>query len=178
MVVLQSVMIFSQIKSPRIMGWYTTVDANIGYDLADIIRTSLSNEDDIIYENQEFGRFNYGFSAQIGFQPIRRFSLSAGFRYSYITPNFHLLYNVFQANYFINLNQSEDFDYIFLKGGSQMNKSAVDDAGFIGIGYGKIEPLGKHFGHQYQIFMESQVHHEGTWFIGVSYGITLFNKKL
>ena len=164
------------------LGLFSGIDANIGYDLGAIIRTATENTENIYdpyqYDTrQKPGRLNYGFTYLAGYQPFSRFSFAGGFRYSYVDPNFHIIYALAQANVYLGPLYEEDFQYIFVRGGGMLNHSAVSNAGFFGVGFGKIEPLGNHFGHFFQMYIESQVLDQGTAFLGISYGIILFGNK-
>ncbi|GEM_PF-1727819 len=167
----------------RPLGLYTSLDAGIGYDLAAIIRTASTDKDDIYnpnspyYSQHEPGRLNYGFTYMVGYQPINRLSLAGGFRYSYVNPDFHILYALAQANVYVGALYDEDFQYIFVRGGGMLNHSEVSGAGFVSVGFGKMEPLGKHFGHFFQIFIESQHLDRGTAFLGLSYGVIVFGNS-
>lgn len=175
---LTSGSIFGQ-KKPNKLGVFGSVEANIGFDLADIIRTK-SAQSQYEYERLPPGKFNYGFTSQVGFQPLTWLALNGGLRYSYIDPNYHMLYVTVQPQFFLGDPKDEEFKYLFLNLGQKINKTAAKDAGFVGIGVGMIEPVNKNIGHKFQISLEDQVlDGEGNVFIGVSYGIVFFsNKKL
>ncbi|MBU4538312.1 MAG: hypothetical protein L6264_10715 [Weeksellaceae bacterium] len=176
MFLLISVFGFAQEK-PNKLGVFGTFDANVGFDLGDIIRTNQAKTD---YEKSQLppGKFNYGFSSQIGFQPLNWFALGGGLRYSYIDPNYHMLYAMVQPTFFIGDRKEEDFLYIYGNYGTKINQTATKQGDFVGLGIGKIEPLGKHFGHKFQIYLEDQIlDNEGNIFIGLSYGIVIFSNK-
>lgn len=167
---------FSQEESTK-LGVFTSFDANIGLDLADIIRTSQAETQE---EKDRLppGKFNYGFSALAGIQPFNWFSVSGGLRYSYIDPNYHLLYYKLQPQFYLGDPKDEEFTYLFANFGSMINHTAAKQAGFVGIGVGFVEPLSKRFGHQFQINLDDQIlDGNGNIFIGISYGIILFSNK-
>ena len=169
-------MLYGQEKSNK-LGVFTSLDLNIGFDLGDIIRTNLAKDD---YELSQLppGKFNYGISFLVGVQPINWFSLSAGLRYSYIDPNYHLVYYKVQPNFYLGDSTDQDFLYLFANVGSKLNETAAEKASFVGVGIGKIEPLSKRFGHQFQVSLDNQIiNREGNIFIGFSYGIILFGNK-
>lgn len=169
---------FAQEK-PNKLGVFGSIETNIGFDLGDMIRTSNAKTD---YEKSQLpsGKFNYGFASQIGFQPLNWFALSGGLRYSYIDPNYHLLYFTVQPYFFLGDPRDEDFGFIFVNYGNKMNQTAARNGGFVGLGIGKIEPLSKRFGHKFQLYLEDQIlDGNGNIFIGLSYGIVIFsNQKL
>lgn len=171
-----SLSVFAQKKSTK-LGVFTSVDANIGFDLASIMRDNQAQNE---YEKSQLppGKFNYGFSLLTGYQPLNWFSLSGGLRYSYIDPNFHLLYYKVQPNFYINNPEADDLVYLFANFGAKINHTAAKKAGFVGIGIGKTEPLSKRFGHQFQLSLDDQIiDGNGSIFIGLSYGIILFSNK-
>ena len=159
------------------LGFYTTLDADIGLDLASIIRNTKEKTIKEQYAEPP-GKFHYGFSLLAGYQLLNRFSISGGVRYSFIDPNYHLIYYKVQPNFFLGDPKNQDFMYIFANFGSKLNHTAAKNAGFAGIGIGKIEPLNQRFGHQFQISLDDQIiDGNATVFIGLSYGIILFSNK-
>ena len=171
-----STLAFSQEK-PAKLGVFGSLEASVGLDLADIIRTNNAQSD---YEKSQLppGKFNYGFTSQIGFQPFNWFALSGGIRYSYIDPNYHLLYAMVQPHFFLGDPKDQDFLYIYGNFGTKINQTAAKNAGFAGLGIGKIEPLNKHLGHKFQLYLEDQVlDGEGNIFIGLSYGVVFLGNK-
>lgn len=174
--ILFSPLIFAQEK-PLKLGVFSTIDLNIGFDLPAIIKNNQAESE---YEKSQLppGKFNYGSSFMMGFHAVSWFSVSGGFRYSYIDPNYHLLYYKIQPQFYVGNPRDEDFLYLFANFGMKLNQTAAKKAGFFGIGVGKIEPLSKRFGHQFQISLDNQVtDNESNIFLGFSYGIVLFSNK-
>ena len=174
--IASSIFLYSQ-KTTTKLGVFTSLDANIGFDLGSMIRNSKAKTD---YEKSKLppGKYNYGFSVLAGYQPFNWFSVSGGLRYSYIDPNFHLIYYKVQPNFYINDPESDDLVYLFANFGNKINHTAAKNAGFVGIGIGAIEPLSKRFGHQFQVSLDDQIiDGESSVFIGISYGIILFSNK-
>lgn len=169
---------FSQDYQPRKnLGFFGTLETNIGFDLASMFKNSQAKTE---YERYTAppGKFNYGVTSQVGYQPISWFALAGGMRYSYIDPNFHLLYWTVQPYFIINDKIDDDYIYLSPKFGSQTNQSAVNNAKFIGINLGKIEAMGNNLAQQYAVSLETQViGGESTFFIGPSYGLTLFSNS-
>jgi len=168
--------LFSQQK-PEKLRFFTILEANIGFDVAAIIREKQVTSE---YERQNLdpGKFNYGFAAQAGFQPINWFALGTGLRYSFVDPNFHVMYWNVQPYFFINNPKDEDFVFLSANYGTQINRTASKNAKFVGISAGFFEPISKHFGNKFQLNLEVQnFDGNGTFFIGFSYGITFFSNK-
>lgn len=174
--ILMGTCFFAQMSSEK-LGFFSSVEANVGFDLAHIIKENQAVTD---YEKAQVppGKFNYGFHAQAGYQPLNWFSLAGGLRYSYIDPNFHLLYVTLQPNFYISDPMDEYFEYLFASIGQKINRTAAENAGFAGIGFGKMTPLTTRFGQKFQLYLEDQlVDGNGSVFVGLSYGIVLFSNK-
>ena len=173
-----STFVFSQDYPPRKkLGFFTTLDAGVGFDLASLIRNRQAKTD---YEVSQVppGRYNYGFSSQVGYQPISWFAVAGGLRYSYIDPNYHLLYFTIQPYFFISDKTDDDFLFISAKYGNKINHTAAKNAGFIGISLGKMEALTNNLGQYFSVNLEDQVlDGEGTFFVGLTYGLMLFSNK-
>ena len=159
------------------LGVFTSLEAQLGFDLASIFRQKPADQTyDQYFKESKPGKFNYGFTGQIGIHPISWFAISGGLRYSYIDPNFHMLYFQVQPYFFVTPPDEKQFGYVFGTFGTKINQTAANHASFGGVGVGRIEPLGKRFGQKYQIYLEDQVlDGNGTLFIGISYGIVLFS---
>lgn len=171
-----SALIFGQAHTKK-LGAFGSVEVNAGFDLADIIRTKNAKND---FERRQLppGKFNYGVTSLVGFHPLNRLALSGGLRYSYIDPNYHLLYAVVQPELVLGTLEDENFNYLFANFGQKINHTAAADAGLVGLGFGTVESLGKNFGHKLQVYVEDQITAgEANIFVGISYGIILFSNK-
>ena len=168
--------LFGQEKSKK-LGFFTTVEANLGFDLGAIIKESqVTNE----YEkrNLDPGKFNYGFAAQVGYQPLNWLALGTGLRYSYVDPNFHVVYWSLQPYIIVSNSKDEEKYYISPTFGTQINHTASRNAKFFGIGVGAFEPVKNKFANKFQVNVEVQdFDGNGTVFVGFTYGITLFSNK-
>lgn len=175
--ILFSIFAFSQEKKSLKLGAFGSLEANIGLDLKEIIRRNNATNDYEKY-NEPPGKFNYGFSANAGFQPLKWFAVSGGLRYSYVDPNYHLIYATAQPYFILNNPEDREFVYIFANIGQQINKTAAEKSGFLGLGIGKIEPINERLGQKFQIYLDDQViAGEANVFIGISYGIVIFSNK-
>ena len=114
---------FGQEKAAK-LGAFSTLETNIGLDLAQMIRDGRAKTD---YEKSQLppGKYNYGFTAQIGVQPLNWFALGGGLRYSYIDPNYHLLYAMVQPKFFLGDTRDEEFFYLFGSMGTKINRTAA-----------------------------------------------------
>ena len=178
LLLLISNFLFSQEK-PNKLGIFGVVEANIGFDVAAMIKQSQVTSE---YQRQNLdpGKFNYGFAAQVGYQPLNWFALGIGLRYSYVDPNFHVIYWTVQPFFIISNPQDEEFTYISANFGTQINHTSSKNAKLIGLSFGFFEPITKSLGNKFQINLDVQnFDGNSTFFIGFSYGITFFsNKKL
>ena len=168
---------FSQEKANYKLGFFSSVEANFGFDLAAMIKSDRAQTE---YEKQQLdpGKFNYGFTAQVGYQPINWFAIGTGLRYSFVDPNFHVIYFTLQPYFFVGNPKDAEFTYLSLNMGRQINQTASRNAGFIGLSIGRFEPINKRFGNKFQINLETQSFDgEGTLFVGFTYGLTFFSNK-
>lgn len=170
--------IFSQEKSNK-LGFFGTAEANVGFDVGAMIKENQVTSE---YERQKLdpGKFNYGFTTQVGFQPLQWFAMGTGLRYSYVNPNFHVIYWTLQPYFIISSPKDDEFTFISINYGSQINNTASKNAKLIGLSVGFFEPITKNLGNKFQLSLEAQnFDGNGTLFLGFTYGILLFsNKKL
>lgn len=176
--VVLSLKTFSQEKSNK-LGLFGVVEANVGFDVAAMIKENKATNE---YDRQRLdpGKFNYGFAAQLGYQPLNWFALGTGVRYSYVDPNFHVVYWTLQPFFIVSNPRDEEFTYVSANFGTQINQTASKNAKLAGISVGFFEPITKNLGNKFQINLEVQnFDGNSTFFVGFSYGITIFsNKKL
>lgn len=174
---LAGIFVSAQKSENHKLGLFSSIEANVGFDLASIIRDKNAKTD---YERSQLppGKFNYGFSGQVGFQPWNRFALSSGIRYSYIDPNYHLLYLTAQPSFFLGDPKDEEFTYIFANASMKINQTAATNAGFVGLGIGKVIPAANRLGNKFQLYLENQVlDGNSSVFVGFSYGLIFFSNK-
>ena len=80
--------------------------------------------------------------------------------------------------FFINDKTDDDFLFISAKYGNKINHTAAKNAGFIGLSIGKMEPMTNNLGQYFSVNLESQVVDDnGTFFVGLTYGLMLFSNK-
>jgi hypothetical protein len=159
------------------MGFYTNLDANIGFDLVTILRND-KNKTEYEKQQEDPGKFNYGFTTTAGFQPLKWFVLGAGFRYSYIDPNNHFIYFLLQPQFILSNPQEDDPIFLKLSLGKQINQTSINNNEFLGISLGKTEVLSPRFSHYFQVNLDFQNANDGgVAFVGVSYGVQIFSNK-
>lgn len=159
------------------MGFYTNLDANIGFDLVTILRSD-KNKTEYEKQQEEPGKYNYGFTATAGFQPLKWFVFGAGLRYSYIDPNNHFIYFLIQPQFILNNPQDDDPFFLKLSLGKQINHTSINNNEFLGISFGKTEVLSPRFSHYFQFNLDFQNANDGgVAFVGFSYGVQIFSNK-
>lgn len=160
------------------LGVFTSITGNIAYQPVDILNQDDEDFPDYYDDDDEPGKFNYGFTGSIGFHVIPRFVISSGIRYSYIDPNYHILYATIQPQVVISKIREEEQSFVFVNFGKKINHTATAKAGFFGLGVGQMINHGTHFGVQYQLYAEVQsLDFNSPAFIGLSIGIFVNSHK-
>lgn len=158
--------------------FFGTVQSDVGFDLATVIRkpdqqTGLYNAED-----QSSMHFSYGFTGQVGYQPVNWLALSGGLRYSYISTKFHNVYWVVQPYFFTSDADSKDFNFLTIFFGTQLNTTqGLRNNRFFGMGLGKFDLVGNNLAQKIQLNLDIQQAEKALWFVGFSYGITVFSNK-
>ncbi len=151
------------------LGLFAEGSAHIGFDLASVIGTNEDREKHL----------TLGLGAQMGVQPLTWLAISGGFRYSYITPNYHLLgYNI-QPYFFIGAPENEDFNFLSFKWGKKQNRNLTSMGNWYGHSIGKIE-VGdrRQLGQKMELSLDFyDLGQDKFAFIGFSYAIVLFSNK-
>ncbi len=175
---LMSIVTFSQQKENLKLAVFGSVQADVGLDLGSIIRKPQNPEEYYSTTNQHPTYFTYGFTGQVGYQPLNWLALSGGLRYSYISPKFHNVYWMVQPYFFISNPIDREFQYITFNFGRQMNTTqGLSNNGFVGIGAGFYDLVSNHFAQKIQLNLDVQTADDAVWFLGLSYGITIFSNK-
>lgn len=159
-------------------GFYVAPEASLGFNLSNMIKSNRDreNDPDYLYHNAYPNDFSYGFSAVAGYNFIPNLALGGGLKYTYIADNYHLIYGIIQPK--VIFNPDDEPVFIDLTYGFQLNRSAVKDADFFGIKLGKQISYSKRLSQQGGLYFEGQqLGSNGTSFIGLFYGITVFSNK-
>ncbi len=176
--ILVSAIYFGQEKENLKLNFFGGIQTDIGLDLGSIIRKPENPNDYYSTQDQFPTYFTYGFTAQVGYQPLNWLALATGIRYSYISPKFHNIYWSVQPYFFMNNLRDKDFEYLTLNFGKQINSTqGLSNNGFIGIGAGKIDLMNERIAQKFQLNLDVQVADDAIWFVGFSYGITFFGNK-
>lgn len=172
---LFSVTVFSQVddsKKPK-MGFYFNPSLNVGLNLKK--EKQLPNNTQYIQPEAK-RKFSYGITAIGGYNFLPNFALGTGLKYSFIEDNYHLVYWMIQPK--IIFNPGDQPFYIDLNYGKQINNSAVSDSEFWGARLGIQVSYSKRLSQEGGLFFEGhKVGNNNTFFIGLSYGITIFSNK-
>lgn len=156
------------------MDFYLNPSLNIGYNLQN--RDNQSTDSQYI-EPKKIGKITYGISAIGGYNFLPNFALGTGFKYSFIEDNYHLVYWMIQPK--IIFSPGDRPFYIDLNYGKQLNHSAISDSEFWGARLGIMVSYSKRLSQEGGITFEGhQLNGKSNgFFIGLSYGITIFSNK-
>lgn len=175
---LTNIFTFSQTKENLKLGVFGSVHADIGLDLGSIIRKPQDPNDYYSTKDQYPTYFTYGFTGQIGYQPLNWFALATGLRYSYISPKFHNIYWMVQPYFFVSNPVDKEFRFITLNFGKQINTTqGLSNNAFLGIGAGFYDVVGERLAQKIQLNLDVQNADDAVWFLGISYGITIFSNR-
>lgn len=156
------------------MDFYFNPSLNIGFN---INKKSENTNSQYIEPKSVLGNFTYGVTAIGGYNFLPNFALGTGFKYSFIQDNYHLIYWVIQPK--IIFSPGERPFYIDLNYGKQLNRSVISDTEFWGGRIGMQVSYSKRLSQEGGIVFESHKLKNGAdgFFIGLSYGITIFSNK-
>lgn len=167
--------VFSQEKETRKqkMDFYFNPSLNVGLNLAK--EKEIPNNTQYIQPKAP-NKITYGITAIGGYNFLPNFALGTGLKYSFIEDNYHLMYWVIQPK-FIFAPGDQPF-YIDINYGKQINNSVVSDSEFWGARLGIQVSYSKRLSQEGGIFFEGyKLGNSNPFFIGLSYGITIFSNK-
>lgn len=169
----------SKDEKSKTMGFYISPNIQIGYNLGNSIRDN-QNKDSPYY--QEYIRpylpndFTYGIGVVGGYHILSFFALGTGFRYNFIADDQHLINWVIQPKFFFGNN--DDKGFLEVEYGRQLNHSNVDNTSYYGLKIGYLDSFSKRLNSDIALFIYSQNYDKsGAFFIGISFGATLFSNK-
>lgn len=165
-------------KTRPTQGFYVTPEVAAGFNLSNMIKSSRDQENDpnYLYHNTYPNDFSYGISLVAGYHFIPNVALGGGLKYTYVADNYHLIYGIVQPK--IIFNPDDEPVFVDLTYGFQLNQSAVKNAHFFGIKLGKQISYSKRLSQQGGLYFEGQqLGNNGTSFVGLFYGITVFSNK-
>ena len=175
LLILISVFGFSQSKRNLNQGFYWTTDAQLAYGLEKAV-ADVINEDN----NVDFNA-NAGLTSIVGFQPMYRIGLGAGFRYNYIYSNINNLYFLVQPK--IYFGEVSDSSFLYFNAGFSLTKSDVRNARLYTIGIGDQNPINVRMNYYFSLFLENHSMNLGDGlknnvYIGLNLGITFHSNKV
>ncbi|WP_162086634.1 hypothetical protein [Chryseobacterium aquaeductus] len=161
------------------MDFYFNPTLNAGYNLGNSIKKN-QNKDSYDYQQNIApylpNDFTYGISAVGGYQFLPNFAIGTGLKYSYIDPNFHMIYWLVQPKFIFN--PGDEAFFIDLTYGAQINRSVVSSSIFWGVKAGLQVAYSKRLSQEGGLVLEGfRLGNSSTLFIGLSYGITVFSNK-
>lgn len=172
---LISLQVFSQVdpsKKPK-MNFYFNPSLNVGLNL--IKEKQMPNNTQYIQQEAK-RKISYGINAIAGYNFIPNFALGTGLKYSFIEDNYHLVYWMIQPK--IIFNPGDQPFYIDLNYGKQINNSVVSDSEFWGVRLGIQVSYSKRLSQEGGLVFEGhKLGNNNPFFIGLSYGITIFSNK-
>lgn len=180
-VVLFSITVFSQVddsKKPK-MNFYVNPTLNVGYNLGNQIKDN-QNKDSQYYQQYVApylpNKITFGMSVIGGYNFLPNFAIGTGLKYSYIDPNFHMMYWLIQPKFIFN--PGDEAFFIDVTYGKQFNKSAVSNSDFWSLKAGLQVAYSKRLSQEGGLVLEGfQLGNSNATFIGISYGITVFSNK-
>ncbi|SUX45450.1 Uncharacterised protein [Chryseobacterium indoltheticum] len=181
LVLLSSITVSSQVedsKKPK-MNFYFNPTLNVGYNVKNQSKRN-QNVDSQYYQNYVSpylpNDFTYGISAVGGYNFLPNFAIGTGLKYSYIDPNFHLMYWLIQPKFIFN--PGDEAFFIDVTYGKQINSSVISNSEFWGVKLGLQVAYSKRLSQEGGLVFETlQASRSNTLFIGLSYGITIFSNK-
>ncbi|GEM_PF-327348 len=181
LVLLSSITVSSQVedsKKPK-MNFYFNPTLNVGYNVKNQSKRN-QNADSQYYQNYVSpylpNDFTYGISAVGGYNFLPNFAIGTGLKYSYIDPNFHLIYWLIQPKFIFN--PGDEAFFIDVTYGKQINSSVISNSEFWGLKLGLQVAYSKRLSQEGGLVFETlQASRSNTLFIGLSYGITIFSNK-
>lgn len=155
------------------MGFYFNPSVNVGFKL---------NKEKEVQNNTQYiqpkmpNKITYGITTIGGYNFLPNFAVGSGFRYTFIEDNYHLVYWMVQPKFIFD--PGDHPFYIELNYGKQLNNSVVSDAEFLGARLGIQVSYSKRLSQEGGIVLEShKLGNSNPFFIGLSYGITVFSNK-
>ncbi|MCD1118038.1 hypothetical protein [Chryseobacterium turcicum] len=161
------------------MNFYFNPTLNVGYNVKNHSKRN-QNRDSQYYQDYVSpylpNNFTYGISAVAGYNFLPNFAVGTGLKYSYIDPNFHLMYWLVQPKFIFN--PGDEAFFIDVTYGKQINNSVISNSEFWSLKLGLQVAYSKRLSQEGGLVFETlQASRSNTLFIGLSYGITVFSNK-
>lgn len=173
-----SVLIFGQNESIT-MGFYISPNIQAGYNLGNSIAESQNRDSQ--YYQQEIApnlpnKLTYGIGVVGGYHILPFFALGTGLKYNYVADNLHLLNWTVQPKFIFGKEEGKfvlEFEY-----GKQFNQSNINNTHYFGGKIGYQESFSKRLIQEGGLFIyRYNSHVSNAYFIGLSFGATIFSNK-
>ena len=181
LVLLSSITVSSQVEDSKKtkMNFYFNPTLNVGYNVKNHSKRN-QNRDSQYYQDYVSpylpNDFTYGISVVGGYNFLPNFAVGTGLKYSYIDPNFHLMYWLVQPKFIFN--PGDEAFFIDVTYGKQINNSVISNSEFWSLKLGLQIAYSKRLSQEGGLVFETlQASKSNTLFIGLSYGITVFSNK-
>ena len=181
LVLLSSITVSSQVEDSKKtkMNFYFNPTLNVGYNVKNHSKRN-QNRDSQYYQDYVSpylpNDFTYGISVVGGYNFLPNFAVGTGLKYSYIDPNFHLMYWLVQPKFIFN--PGDEAFFIDVTYGKQINNSVISNSEFWSLKLGLQVAYSKRLSQEGGLVFETlQASKSNTLFIGLSYGITVFSNK-
>ena len=174
-----SVFAFGQSEKSKTMGFYISPNIQAGYNLGNSIAKS-QNRDSPYYQQEVApnlpNKITYGIGVVGGYHILPFFALGTGLRYNYVEDNLHLLNWTVQPKFIFGKEEGKfvlEFEY-----GKQFNQSNINNTHYFGGKIGYQESFSKHLIQEGGLFIyRYNSHVSNAYFIGLSFGATIFSQK-
>ncbi len=147
---------FAQEQKSDKLGIFTGINANVGLDLASILRgNNTDTNNNTLNNSRSDEKFAYGFASELGVQP---FLIGWLFREGLSIAMFRIIiiYCITPSTRIYLLPaEDHDFGYIGLKLGKQFNRSAANDTAYWGLSVGKFDAsIYRNLGQKFELSLE------------------------
>ena len=173
-----SVLIFGQNES-KTMGFYVSPNVQVGYNLGNSIKDNQNKDSPNYQENVAPylpNDFTYGIGVVGGYHILPFFALGTGLKYNFVANNLHLLNWTLQPKFIFGKDDGKfvlEFEY-----GKQFNKSNINNTHYFGGKIGYQESFSKRLIQEGGLFIyRYNSHVSNAYFIGLSFGATIFSNK-
>ena len=151
---------------------FVSVAGGVGVDGGWIANLILNNE-----HRAELGRFTYSLTAQAGYRLTKRWAISTGGQYAYVTPNFHPIFWKTNALLLLGDTTDQQYNYLSFSYGKQMNSSSGKAISVIGFSFGTGEIINNKIGHNVNLFLDLYTVDNPVLMVGAEYRVMLFSKR-
>lgn len=166
---------YSQSKKNLNQGIYWTTDVQFALGLEKVVADVINKDNNVPFNA------NLGATSVVGFQPIYKIGLGAGFRYNHIFNDINNLYFIVQPK--VYFGDVSDSGFVYFNAGFSLTKSDVRNARLYTLGIGDQNPINVRMNYYYSLFLENHSMNFGNGlknnvYIGLNFGITFHSNKV